>query len=29
VHEAPDSQKADFEAFISTLGYNLAATGQG
>jgi ribonuclease R len=29
VHEAPDSKKvADFEAFISTLGYGLAATGQ-
>ena len=26
VHEAPDSQKvADFEAFITTLGYSLAA----
>jgi ribonuclease R len=29
VHEAPDVKKVeDFEAFISTLGYSLAATGQ-
>ena len=30
VHEAPDVKKvADFEAFISTLGYGLASTGRG
>ena len=29
VHEAPDAKKvADFEEFVSTLGYSLAATGQ-